>query len=85
MHAVAGAGSISLIWEPHNEKDLAGYLVLRAVAPGDTLDALTPKPIPDARFTDDVKAGVRYVYAVQAVDKAGNVSPYSNRVEETAR
>ena len=53
--------------------------------PGDHLEPLTPKPIPEARFTDEVKAGVQYVYAVQAVDKAGNVSPASNRVEETAR
>lgn len=85
LHTVAGEGSINLIWEPNNEKDLAGYLVLRGPAPGDTLDALTPKPVPDARYVDDVKPGVRYVYAVQAVDKAGNISPMSNRVEETAR
>ena len=32
-----------------------------------------------------VQAGVRYVYAVRAVDKAGNASPPSNRVDETAR
>jgi hypothetical protein len=32
-----------------------------------------------------VPAGVRYIYAVEAVDKAGNVSAPSNRIEETAR
>jgi hypothetical protein len=85
LHAVAGEGSINLIWQPANEKDVAGYIVLRGVSPGDHLEPLTPKPIPEARFTDDVKAGGRYVYAVQAVDKAGNVSLMSNRVEETAR
>ena len=41
--------------------------------------------IREARFSDQVKGGVAYVYAVEAVDKAGNVSPMSNRVEETAR
>jgi predicted small lipoprotein YifL len=85
LHAVAGEGSINLIWEPNEEKDLAGYIVLRGIAPGERLEPLTPKPIPEARFTDQVGAGVRYVYAVQAVDKAGNVGPVSNRVEETAR
>jgi predicted small lipoprotein YifL len=85
LHAVAGEGSINLIWEPNEEKDLAGYVVLRGVAPGERLEPLTAKPIPEARYTDQVPAGTRYVYAVQAVDKAGNVGPASNRVEETAR
>ena len=85
VHAVAGEGTINLIWEPNNEKDLAGYLVLRGAAPGDALEPVTSGPIADARFTDNVPAGSRYVYAVRAVDKAGNVSPLSNRVEETAR
>ncbi len=44
-----------------------------------------PKPIEDTTFRDGVRPGVHYVYAVRAVDKAGNVSPFSNRVEETAR
>jgi predicted small lipoprotein YifL len=85
LHAVAGEGSINLIWEPSPEKDVAGYIVLRGDAPGDRLEPLTPKAIAEARFTDEVKPGARYVYAVQAVDKAGNVSPMSNRVEESAR
>jgi hypothetical protein len=85
LHAVAGEGSINLIWQPNDENDLAGYIVLRGVAPGEQLEAITPAPIPDARFSDQVTAGTRYVYAVQAVDKAGNVGPMSNRVEESAR
>jgi hypothetical protein len=32
-----------------------------------------------------VPAGAHVGYAVQAVDKAGNASPLSTRVEETAR
>ena len=32
-----------------------------------------------------VKAGVTYVYTVVAIDKAGNRSAASNRVQETAR
>jgi len=85
LHAVAGEGSINLIWAPSGEKDLAGYIVLRGTASDATLQPLTPKPIPDARFTDQVRPGVAYTYAVQAVDKAGNVSAMSNRVDETAR
>jgi hypothetical protein len=85
VHAVPGEKTINLIWEPNKEKDLAGYIVLRGVAPGEPLETLTPKPIQEARFTDTVPPGVRYVYAVRAIDKAGNVSAMSERVEETAR
>jgi hypothetical protein len=86
---VAGEGAISLIWEPRDELDLGGYLVLRG-EPGDaTLQPLTPAPIPEASFRDTtVVPGRRYVYAVVAVDDRlplGNVSAPSPRVEETAR
>jgi len=84
LQAVATDGAISLIWDGNTEKDLAGYLVLRGVG-GGALESVTPAPIQDPRFHDDVKPGVLYAYAVKAVDKAGNVSPESNRVEETAR
>ena len=76
---------ITLIWEPSAEKDLAGYVVLRAAAPGGDLQPITREPIIDASFKDVVPAGVRYVYAVRAVDKSGNVSAISDRVEESAR
>jgi hypothetical protein len=49
------------------------------------LQQITPAPMTDASFFDGVRAGLRFVYAVQAVDKAGNKSPLSDRVEETAR
>jgi len=85
LRGVASEGAISLIWDPSSEKDLAGYLVLRAVAPGATLEPVTPAPIEAATFNDTVQPGVRYVYAVVAVDKAGNRSAPSNRFEEAAR
>jgi fibronectin type 3 domain-containing protein len=78
-------GAINLIWEPNTEKDLAGYIVMRAAAPQETLEPITPAPIQETSFKDAVKGGVQYVYAVKAVDKAGNVSPPSPRVAETAR
>jgi hypothetical protein len=82
---VTSEGTISLIWEPNSEKDLAGYIVLRGLAPGDKLDPVTPEPIDETTFKDNVAAGVSFVYAVRAVDKAGNQSALSNRAEETAR
>jgi hypothetical protein len=88
LAAIAGEGMISLIWEPNAESDLAGYLVLRGDAPGDTLRAITPEPVAATTYRDTtVRQGTRYVYAVVAVDRATpqNVSARSNRVEETAR
>ena len=88
LAAVAGEGVISLIWEANREPDLAGYLVYRGIAPGETLERITPKPIRETTYRDTaVKPGERYVYAVVAVDTAEppNASPQSNRVEEAAR
>lgn len=88
LSAVAGAGSISLIWAANTEADIGGYLVLRGEAPGEKLQAITPAPINQTTYRDTtVKPGVRYVYAVVAVDRATppNVSEQSARVEETAR
>jgi hypothetical protein len=87
LDAVSSGGVISLIWDANTEADLAGYLVLRGEAPGDTLQAITATPISETVFRDtSVKAGVRYVYAIVAVDNANprNASPLSARKEVTA-
>jgi hypothetical protein len=82
-------GAITLIWEPNAEPDIAGYLVLRGEAGDATLTPVSDTVVTETRFTDrTVKPGVRYVYAVQAIDSRlprPNVSLESARVEETAR
>jgi hypothetical protein len=80
-------GVINLIWEPSAAPDLAGYLVLRGdAAAGGELTPLMKEPVTTTTYADTaVQAGVRYIYAVVAVDKAGNRSVESNRQEETAR
>lgn len=88
LSAVGVAGAINLIWEANTETDLGGYLVLRGEAPGDTLQAITATPIRETTYRDATAVpGVRYVYAVVAVDRATppNTSAQSNRVEESAR
>jgi len=85
---VAGSGTMNLGWDANTESDLAGYLVLRGEAPGDTLQPLTPAPITATSYEDKtVNPGVRYVYAIVAVDKSTppNRSALSTRLEETAR
>jgi predicted small lipoprotein YifL len=83
--AIASEGAINLIWEPNAEKDLGGYVVWRGISPTDELTAITPAPIQDTSFKDAVQPGLSFVYMVKAVDKAGNVSPPSARVVESAR
>lgn len=83
--SVASDGSVSLIWTANSEADLAGYVVLRAIAPETTLTPTTSAPIRDTNFRDTVPAGASATYAVVAVDKAGNRSEPSKSVTETAR
>ena len=85
VKAIPSEGAISLIWEPNREKDLAGYIVFRGVEPAEALQPITPEPIVEASFRDGVQSGIAYVYAVRAVDRAGNTSAASARVVETAR
>ena len=86
---IASEGSISLVWEANTERDLRGYVVLRGEAGDATLTPVTEQMISETRFTDStVRPGVRYVYAVTAVDSRmpePNVSAESERVEVTAR
>ena len=88
LRAVAEDGAISLVWDQNGEADLGGYIVLRGEAPGDMLAPITTQPIADANYRDaTAKPGVRYVYAVVAVDNATprNSSAPSPREEATAR
>jgi hypothetical protein len=92
LAAVGSEGGVSLIWDPSPGADVAGYLILRgeigAAGPPETLAPLTAQPIRETTYRDDTPVrGVRYVYAVVAVDGASppNRSAESNRVEEGAR
>jgi hypothetical protein len=85
LQAVATEGVVNLIWDANTEADLDGYILLRGVSPGDELAPITLSPIRETAFRDPVPSGIRYVYAVKAVDKAGNSSQPSARIEETAR
>ena len=85
LTVVAASGAMNLIWTPNKESDVAGYALWRAMPPEADLVSITPSLVKETTFRDEVPAGARVAYALQAVDKAGNVSAMSARVEETAR
>jgi hypothetical protein len=85
LQTVASEGAIDLICEPSAQKDVTGYVVLRGTVPAGKLDEIKRLSAGETTFTDAVKAGVQYEYAVQAVDQAGNISPLSNRKADAAR
>lgn len=76
--AIPGNDAVSLSWDLNRERDLASYKVWRREAGSEAFSLLTPQGITANSFTDSTAApGVRYEYAVTAVDRNGNESERS--------
>ncbi len=76
--------SVELRWNANTEKDVAGYMVLRA----ENRDADAPewntigRKIQGTSFIDNtVEQGIQYLYKIKAIDQSDNISEAS---EETA-
>ncbi len=80
LTSLTGPASVELAWDPNTETDLAGYYLYRSTGEGPfvRLGDLLEAPSYSDR---DVKAGVRYRYAVSSVDRSGNESARSGTVE----
>jgi hypothetical protein len=88
LAVIAGERSVNLIWEPGGEADLAGYVVFRSDRPDGPLEPVVADPIRETTWRDtNVTSGVRYRYAVSAVDRSSppNRSQLSQEVEATPR
>lgn len=86
LTSVSGRGFISISWQPNREKDLKGYKVWRKAAGESDFRPLAAEPVPQAVFMDeDVKPGRTYVYAVAAVDIAGNMGPRTDMAVESQK
>lgn len=73
---------IFLTWHAVTEKDLDFYKIFRKSSPDEEFN-LIANQIKENFFKDmTVKKGVRYTYAVTAVDKKGNESQISNTTGE---
>ena len=65
------------------ESDFSGYRVWRKKEGEEEYRLLTPEAIRENTFTDtSIEKGIRYHYAVTAVDKQGNESERSDSVSE---
>ena len=72
--ATGGDGSATLRWTPPAAPDFDHVVVQRASEGGWTLETLPVRPT--TNLTDSgLTNGIRYFYAVSAVDRAGNVGP----------
>lgn len=84
----AAPGTISIFFAINPEKDIAGYKIYRSTDPD--LDKakwllLTPELLKANTYQDTrVESGKRYYYYLTATDTAGNVSPMSEVISETA-
>lgn len=84
----AAPNNLSLFFAVNPEKDIAGYKLYRSNAPNlpkSEWRLMTPELLTVNTFQDStVESGSTYFYFLEAVDKAGNVSPSSQIVSETA-
>lgn len=85
LMAIAGENYISLSWDIHPEKDVAGYKVWRKKSGSDSekYQLLNPELIKENSFMDyNAKKDTGYDYAVTACDQSGNESRKSKPVSE---
>jgi len=77
IQAIAGDGSVELLWKPSPDRDLAGYVVYYGTAPGTYFGSdavLGPSPIDVGLRTsiiiDGLQNGRVYYFSIAAYDKA---------------
>jgi predicted small lipoprotein YifL len=86
LAVLAAEGLVSLSWRPGAERDLEGYRVWRREDVSPDFVPLGGGLIREIAFTDASMAkGRTYLYAVSAVDTAGNESPRSEAVAVVAK
>jgi hypothetical protein len=79
LTVVAGAGVIALSWEAGREPDIAGYRVWRREEKEAAFALLQELAATENSYSDSrVEKNRRYVYAITALDTAGNESPKSS-------
>jgi hypothetical protein len=86
LTAVAGAGVIALSWESGPEPDISGYRVWRREEKEAGFTLLQDLAATENSYSDSrVEKNKRYVYAITALDTAGNESPKSGSASGVVR
>ena len=76
--------SVRLSWDANNERDLDGYMILRAEKGSDEWNTIARK-IKDSYFVDNTcMPSTSYIYKVKAIDLSENVSEASEVIESAA-
>ena len=84
--AVVGGGLVSVSWSSVKETDVSGYRIWRKAPEDEDFVLLTNDPVSGNSFSDKNAGAVGiYLYAVTAVDLAGNESLKSIPVEVRVR
>ncbi len=83
LTATANAASVTLQWTSNTEKDLSGYMILRAEKGKDDWNTIG-RGVLISKFTDNTcLQGHTYIYKVVATDLSENRSKASDEVEAT--
>ena len=80
--AISNGESISLVWSPNTEPDLAGYVVYRS-GPEKKFERISDSLLTTASLVDSsVVKGQTYIYRIKAIDQKANASDFSEEVSE---
>jgi hypothetical protein len=80
--AISNGETISLVWAPNMEPDLAGYVVYRS-GPEKKFERIPDTLVTTAAWIDSsVVKGQTYFYRIKAIDQKGNASDFSEEVSE---
>ncbi len=81
--AEARSASVRLSWDANSEKDLEGYMIVRAEKGTDDWNTIARK-LTTTYFVDNTcRQGVTYIYKVKAIDLSQNFSALSAEAEAT--
>ncbi len=84
LFATAHAASIQLDWSANPETDVEGYTIFRSESADEPYNTIA-RDVRSTSFVDNTSiAGKQYFYAIKAVDKSLNRSPFSNQVSAKA-
>jgi hypothetical protein len=83
LTAVVENGTVTLLWGPPDDADLAGYRVFRREEGGAERTLLQAQLVTTLSYRDDqVRRGRKYEYIIVAVDTHGNESQAATRTVE---